>query len=95
MTMLATVPAAKQASATTPSSTPEPMATRMSRPGRPRGVHVAGADVARRSGSCAAARALGSGGWGGLRRDAAAADAAAVTGDAARGATSAGSNSGS
>ena len=32
MTMLATVPAAKQTSATMPSSTPEPMATRMSRP---------------------------------------------------------------
>ena len=32
MTMVATVPAAKQASAITPSSTPEPMATRMSRP---------------------------------------------------------------
>ena len=35
MTMLATVPAAKQASAMAPSSTPEPMATRMSRPAVP------------------------------------------------------------
>ena len=77
MTMVATVPAAKQTSAATPSRSPEPMATRMSRPPVPAvftlPVRTSAAERVVRG-----ARALGSGG---LRRssgrEAAAADAAA------------------
>ena len=92
--MLATVPAAKHASAITPSNTPEPMATRMSRPVVPAvltlPVRTFAPDRVVR-----AARTFCSGGLGGVSREAATADAAAVAGDASRGATSAGSNSGS
>ena len=97
MTMEATVPAAKQARATAPSRTPEPMATRMSRPAVPPvaawTLPVRGTLPLVRL--VRVARVLGSGAWGGDRRDAAAAAAAALMGTAARRPLSPVSNSGS
>ncbi len=58
-------------------------------------MHVARAGSGAGAGRAGERAALGSGGWGGLSRVAAAAEAAAVTGDATRGETSDGSNSGS
>src|SRR5580693_1617270 len=98
MTMEATVPAAKQASAIAPSSTPDPMATRMSRPAVP---PVLAAWTLPVRGTLPlvrlerVARVLGSGAGGGDRRDAAAAAAAALMGTDARRPLSPVSNSGS
>ena len=91
--MLATVPAAKQASAIAPSRTPEPMATRMSRPAVP-AVFTLPVRTLPLLRLVRAARVLGSGAWGGERRDAAA-DAAALTGTAVRAGISRGSKSAS
>ena len=95
MTMLATVPAAKQISAAMPSRTPEPMATRMSRPPVPAVFTLPVRTLALLVVRAERGLGVGSGGAGGLRRDAAATEAAAVAGDATCGETSAGSWSGS
>ena len=74
---MATVPEAKQTRPTMPNSTPTPMATRMSRPLVPAVLTLPVRAVPPLR-EVRGARALGSGGWGGLSRDAAAAEAAAV-----------------
>ena len=69
MTMLATVPAAKQISATAPSRTPVPMATRMSRPPVPAVLTLPVRAALPLLRDVRAARVRGSGGRGGVRRE--------------------------
>src|SRR5580700_7176594 len=93
MAKVATVPTAKQISPMTPSRRPLPIATRMSRPEVPP-VGVGTFPVREALAlEVRGARTLGSGGDGGLSRDAATADAAAVSAEATCGDTPTGSYS--